>query len=81
MDGNPVNLHFVMFLPTLMGQATPDQISEVRLLLTIVPSLNALSHPWDDASHSYDIPVNPNVYDGHSPRSWVALPHTYDVLF
>ena len=29
-DGNPVNLHFVMFLPTLMGQGTPDQISDVR---------------------------------------------------
>ena len=29
-DGNPINLHFVMFLPTLMGQGTPDQISDVR---------------------------------------------------
>ncbi|XP_023324157.1 probable peroxisomal acyl-coenzyme A oxidase 1 [Eurytemora carolleeae] len=28
-DGNPINLHFVMFLPTLMGQGTPDQISDV----------------------------------------------------
>ena len=31
-DGNPVSLHFVMFLPTLMGQGTPAQISEVSLL-------------------------------------------------
>ena len=32
-DGNPVNLHFVMFLPTLMGQGTPAQISEVTNLV------------------------------------------------
>jgi len=28
-DGNPINLHFVMFLPTLMGQGSPDQIAEL----------------------------------------------------
>ena len=29
-DGNPINLHFVMFLPTLMGQGSSDQIAEVK---------------------------------------------------
>lgn len=27
-DGNPFSLHYVMFLPTLMGQGTPDQQAE-----------------------------------------------------
>uniref|UniRef100_A0A1L8DZK4 Acyl-coenzyme A oxidase n=1 Tax=Nyssomyia neivai TaxID=330878 RepID=A0A1L8DZK4_9DIPT len=27
-DGNPFGLHYVMFLPTLMGQATPEQQAE-----------------------------------------------------
>ena len=28
-DGNPLALHFVMFIPTLLGQGTMDQIGEV----------------------------------------------------
>ena len=28
-DGNPLGLHFVMFIPTLLGQGTMDQISDV----------------------------------------------------
>ena len=27
-DGNPLNLHFVMFIPTLAGQGTMEQVLE-----------------------------------------------------
>lgn len=27
-EGNPLTVHFVMFLPTLLGQATPEQQAE-----------------------------------------------------
>lgn len=27
-DGNPLTLHYVMFIPTLLGQADPDQINQ-----------------------------------------------------
>lgn len=27
-EGNPLGVHFVMFLPTLLGQATTDQQAE-----------------------------------------------------
>lgn len=27
-EGNPLGLHFIMFIPALMGQGTPEQQSE-----------------------------------------------------
>ena len=27
-DGNPLSLHYVMFIPTIMGQGTPEQQSQ-----------------------------------------------------
>lgn len=27
-DGNPITLHYVMFIPTLLGQADPDQLNQ-----------------------------------------------------
>lgn len=26
-DGNPLNLHFVMFIPTLLGQGSMEQVA------------------------------------------------------
>ena len=48
-DGNPINLHFVMFLPTLMGQGSPDQIAEVRgesKKLNYIVEANIFKYLW-----------------------------------